>query len=192
MKVELQKTVPMPASADTVWKFMQNIEAVAGCMPGGRITERVSDSNYKGTVTVRVGPATLSFKGDIQVLDIDAAAKSLRIVGKGADSTGSSSATMDMSARVEPSGDGRCMLVGTSVVTMTGKAVTFGGRMMNAVADQLIEKFAANCAQQVGSPQGQGAGTPAAAASASELNALALVWAIVQRWFGRLFGKKGA
>src|SRR3970040_1272139 len=102
MKVELKKSVPMPASPDTVWKFVQNIEAVAGCMPGGKITERISDSNYKGAVTVRVGPATLSFNGDIQVLDIDAAAKSLRIVGKGSDRTGSSSATMEMRAQVAP------------------------------------------------------------------------------------------
>ncbi len=190
MKVELKKSVPMPASPDAVWKFVQNIEAVAGCMPGGKITERVSDSNYKGTVTVRVGPATLSFKGDIQVLDVDAAAKSLRIVGKGSDSTGSSSATMEMSARVAPSGDGRSTLEGTSVVTVTGKAVTFGGRMMNAVADQIIEKFAANLAQQVGSTAGPaGAVAPA---SASELNALELAWGVIKRWFARLFGRKEA
>jgi hypothetical protein len=188
MKVELKKSVPMPASPDAVWKFVQNIEAVAGCMPGGKITERLSDSNYKGAVTVRVGPATLSFKGDIQVLDVDAAAKSLRIVGKGSDSTGSSSATMEMSARVAATGDGRSTLEGTSVVTVTGKAVTFGGRMMNAVAEQIIEKFAANLAQQVGSAPGPAG----AAAGASELNALELAWGVVKRWFARLFGKKEA
>ena len=82
----------MPASAETVWGFLQNIEGVAGCMPGAKITEHVDDSNYKGTVSVRIGPASMSFKGDIQVLDIDPANKTLRLLGKGSDSSGSSGA----------------------------------------------------------------------------------------------------
>ena len=31
----------MPGSADVAWEFLQNIEAVAGCMPGAKITERL-------------------------------------------------------------------------------------------------------------------------------------------------------
>ena len=53
MKVELQKSYPMPAAADVTWEFLQNIEAVAGCMPGAKITERLAENRYKGTVTVQ-------------------------------------------------------------------------------------------------------------------------------------------
>ncbi len=57
----------MPGSADVVWSFLQNIEGVARCMPGPRITERLDESHFKGTVAVKVGPASMSFKGDIEV-----------------------------------------------------------------------------------------------------------------------------
>ena len=106
MKVELEKSFPMPGSAEVAWAFLQNIEAVAACMPGAKITERLADGRYKGTVTVRVGPATMSFRGEVEVRDIDPAAHSLRLLGKGTDSTGTSGASMDLAARIEAVDDG--------------------------------------------------------------------------------------
>ncbi len=200
MKVQLEKTFPMPASPETVWQFLQNIEGVAGCMPGAKITERVDDTNYKGTVSVRIGPASMSFKGDIQVLDIDPASKTLRLLGKGSDSSGSSGASMDLTARIEAGEDGKSNLVGTSEVSMSGKAATFGGRMMNTVADQILKQFAANFAKQVEALQAEGGATAAAPeasssaapAGGSELNGLALLWAIIKDWFRALFGRKAS
>ncbi len=149
MKVELEKSFPMPGSAEVAWAFLQNIEAVAGCMPGAKITERLDDGRFKGTVTVKVGPATMSFRGEVEVRDIDPASKSLRLLGKGTDSTGTSGAAMDLDARIESAGDGASNLVGKSDVSMSGKAAAFGGRMMNSVADQILKQFAANFAVQV-------------------------------------------
>ncbi len=48
MKVELEKTFPMPGSAEVAWAFLQDIEAVAGCMPGAQITERLPDGRLQG------------------------------------------------------------------------------------------------------------------------------------------------
>ena len=149
MKVEIEKTFPMPASGNVAWEFLQDIEAVAGCMPGARITERTAAGGYKGTVTVRVGPATMSFRGEVEVRDIDAAAHSLRLLGKGTDSTGTSGASMDLAARIEAVAEGSSNLVGRSEVTMSGKAAAFGGRMMTSVADQILKQFADNFATRV-------------------------------------------
>src|SRR6516162_707568 len=117
MKVELEKVFPLPGSANVAWAFLQDIEAVAGCMPGAKITERTEDGRYKGTVTVKVGPATIAFRGEIEMRDVDAAAKSLRLLGKGTDSTGTSGASMDLGARIEPVDGGASNLVGKSEVS---------------------------------------------------------------------------
>lgn len=193
MKVELVKEFPMPVSTSAAWQFLQNIEGVAGCMPGARITERIDDANYKGTITVRFGPATMSFKGDIEVKRIDPASRSMHMVGKGSDSTGTSGASMDLTARIEAVDQSTCRLVGNSEVSVSGKAAAFGGRMMHTVADQLLKKFADNFAAQlraqsvIGAARQSAAGrtsgsSPEAAASpvATELNGLALFWAIVR------------
>ncbi len=210
MKVELEKTFPVPGSARVAWEFLQNIEAVAGCMPGAKITDRLPDGGYKGTVTVRVGPATMSFRGEVEVRDIDPATRSLRLLAKGTDTTGTSGASMDLAARIEAVAEGSSNLVGKSEVTMSGKAAAFGGRMINSVADQVLKQFADNFAAQVAARAAPPASAPSSAVPTSastsdsaseaarsspvtnELNGLALLWAVFRNWLRGLFGKKPA
>jgi carbon monoxide dehydrogenase subunit G len=201
MKVQIDKTYAMPCSAEVAWEFLQNLEAVAACMPGAKITERLDAGRYKGTVTVKVGPATMSFRGEVEMKDVDPAARTLRLLGKGTDSTGSSGASMNLTARIEAAEGGLCNLVGASEVSMSGKAAAFGGRMMNTVADQILKQFAGNFAGQVGALQAQraaaaGSGSPAAVVAipppAGELNGLALVWTIIKDWLLGLFTRKSA
>jgi uncharacterized protein len=217
MKVELEKTFPMPGSAEVAWEFLQNIEAVAACMPGAKIIEPLPAGGYKGTVTVRIGPATMSFRGEVEVRDVDTVARSLRLIAKGTDSTGTSGASMDLAARIEALSEGASNLVGKSEVAMSGKAAAFGGRMMNSVADQVLKQFADNFATQVAalaarndtgavsaSPAGadtgagKASGAVAAAPSSSpplvahEINGLALAWAAFKDWLRGLFSRNTA
>ena len=204
MIVKLDKTYPMPCSPEVAWEFLQSLEAVAACMPGAKITERLDAARYKGTVTVKVGPATMAFRGEVEMKDVDPAARTLRLLGKGTDSTGSSGASMNLTARIDPANGGLCALVGASEVSMSGKAAGFGGRMMNTVADQILKQFADNFAGQVGALQAQrlaaataGSEAPTAAVSipppaAGELNGLALAWTIFKNWLRALFPRKTA
>ncbi|CAB3789542.1 hypothetical protein LMG28614_02919 [Paraburkholderia ultramafica] len=206
MKVVLEKVFPLAATADSAWQLMQDIEAVAGCMPGAKITERIDATHYKGTITVRLGPATMSFKGDIEVVNLDTAARSLHLIGKGADATGTSAASMDLVAAVQPTGE-TCELTGKSEVTMSGKAASLGGRLMGPVSEQMLKQFVAHFAARLQAVQAQqtaaaeGAapdGTqapgaaPETAAPPSELNGLALAWAVVRDWLRGIFSRKTA
>jgi uncharacterized protein len=208
VKVQLDKSFPLPAAADAAWEFLQQLEAVAQCMPGAAITERIDEQRFKGTVSVRVGPASLSFRGEVEVKEIDPTTRTLRLLAKGTDTTGGSGASMDLTARIDPAGDASS-LVGSSEVSMSGKAAAFGGRMLGAVADQVLKQFADNFAAQVATRAGQpatgasdAAGEPPPAAEAAgaapsgapsnrtgELNGLALMWAVLKNWLRGLFGK---
>jgi carbon monoxide dehydrogenase subunit G len=213
MKVTINRTFPMPASVDATWATLTDIEAVASCMPGATITERVDDRHYKGTVKLKVGPAMLTFRGEIEVKDQDAAAQSLRLVAKGTDTSGTSAATLDLTARVQAADGGLSQLVGNSEATVSGKAATFGGRLMDGIADQLLKQFAANFAKRVGAGQQataaavpepastssmltSAAATPASASTSSPapaaqpLSAFSLLWAVIRDWFRGLFSKR--
>ncbi len=202
MKVQLDKTFPLPSSPAIAWEFLQDVEAVAACMPGAKLTERVDENRHKGTVTVRVGPATMSFRGEVEVQDVDPTTQTLRLIGKGTDSTGNSGVSMNLLARIEAVDGGLSQLVGSSEVSVSGKAAAFGGRMMNSVADKILLQFADNFAAEVAALQEQrsdpaaaGDDAPSAASPASragELNALALGWAIFMDWLRGLFTKKKA
>jgi carbon monoxide dehydrogenase subunit G len=198
VKVQLEKTFPMPASAETAWALLQDIEGVASCMPGAKVTERVDDTHYKGTVALKLGPANMSFRGDIEVKQLDAAARTLQLVAKGTDSAGGSGATMDLTARVDAIDGTSCNLVGNSNVSVSGKAATFGQRFMGPVTDQVLGQFAANFAARVQAmqaaattaPAGSAPAAPPAATEAQPLNGLALLWAVLKGWLGSLFGRK--
>ena len=200
VKVTLEKTFPMPASAETAWVLLQDIEGVAACMPGAKLTERLDAQHYKGTVSVKFGPASMAFRGEVEVRGLDPSTRTLQLFGKGTDTTGSSGASMDLTARVEPVDASSCNLVGISEVSMSGKAATFGGRMMGSVADQVLKQFAANFATQAQALQAQpdaataasAAPMPAAPAAPSQLNGLALMWAVFKDWLRSLFAAKKA
>src|ERR1700761_3333611 len=160
MEVELNKTYPLGVSPERAWAVLTDIRAVAGCMPGAAITEQVDDTHYKGTVRSKVGPATMSFAGDIEVLGLDTAARTLELLGKGADK-GGSSASMKLAARLEPGADaGSCVLVGDATVTVSGKLAQFGGRLLVPIADAMLQQFAKNF--ETAAAAGELAGAPPA------------------------------
>jgi hypothetical protein len=159
----------MPARPEATWGLLADIETVAACLPGAKITERLDATHYKGTVTVRVGPATLAFRGTIDVKERDATQRTLRVVATGTDTTGSSAASLDLTARVDATAEGQSALVGNSAASVSGKAAAFGGRMMETVADQILKQFAANFAARVatGTPTAGPMTEPSAAAAAT-------------------------
>jgi uncharacterized protein len=203
MEVKLDKQYPLDVSEAQAWTVLADVRAVAGCMPGASITEQIDATHYKGKVKSKVGPATMSFDGDIEVLGLDAGARTLKMVGKGADKAGSS-ASMTLSARIEAGPTpGQSVLAGEAVIVVSGKLAQFGSRLLVPVSDMMLKQFAANfnsaAAAAVAAGQSApeaGAGTAAAApptpaAPANELNALAMAWGLFKNWLGGLFGRKG-
>ena len=199
MKVQLSRSFALPASADAAWAVLQDIAAVASCMPGAKITERVDETHYKGTVSVKVGPASLAFRGEIEVKGMDASTRTLRLFAKGTDTTGSSAASMDLTARIDAQGADACDLVGDSEVSMSGKAAAFGSRLMGPVSDQVLGQFAANFAARLRATpaqdtpaRGGAAAAQAVAAPAHEakpLNAFSLLWGALKAWFRSVFAR---
>ncbi len=148
MEVKLDKRYPVAASVDQAWAVLSDIRAVAACMPGAQITEQLDATHFKGSVKSKVGPAVMSFGGDIELQGLDAATHALRMLGKGADKSGSS-ASMQLTAHLEP-GDqagnnaGACTLVGVATITVSGKLAQFGSRLLVPVSDAMLAQFADN------------------------------------------------
>ena len=206
MEVKLEKRYPLEVDTARAWQVLRDVRTVAGCMPGAEITEQVDATHYKGSVKVKVGPANAAFGGDIEVRQLDEAAHTLQLFGKGAD-RGGSSASMDLTAIVEPGETpATSVLVGNAAVIVNGKFAQFGGRMMVQVSDMLLAQFVDNfraAAAALPAPQAAAAAAPAAGAAApamaapmaapakaNEINGLAIAWVLIKNWFAGLFGKR--
>jgi uncharacterized protein len=144
MEVKLDKRYPVAASVQQAWAVLSDIRQVAVCMPGAQITEQIDDTHFKGTVKSKVGPAVMSFGGDIELQGLSATDHSLQMLGKGADKAGSS-ASMQLSAHLE-AGDSAtsCTLVGQATIIVSGKLAQFGSRLLVPVSDAMLAQFADN------------------------------------------------
>lgn len=195
MEVVLDKQYPVAAGLDASWSVLSNIHELATCMPGAAITEDIDATHYRGSVRVKVGPAVAAFAGTIEILALDAANRTLKMIGKGADK-GGSSASMELTAKLVDAGNGHSTLEGHAEVVVNGKFAQFGGRMMTSVSDMLLAQFAevfsqkAQALQGASAPGGAAGAAPAAPVVAKEFDALGLVWAMIKNFFSGLFGRK--
>ena len=193
MQVKLEKTIPLQATTGDAWTLLRDVPRVAECVPGARVTEQVDDAHYKGEVHVRMGPAAVTFQGELEVRSLDEQKHELQLIGKGRDARGTSSATMDLTASLRESGAGASELLGVSTVSVTGKLASFGGRMLTQVADQILAQFAANFANRL-TTAGTGSTTITVAANVAdnpaELHAFALLWHAFLGFLRSLFTRK--
>ena len=141
MEVVLDKTYPVAAGVDAAWVILANMHALATCMPGAQITDEIDATHFKGAVKVKVGPAVAAFAGTIEILTLDAATRTLKMMGKGVDK-GGSSASMALTANLVEAEGGMSTLVGHAEVIVNGKFAQFGGRMMTSVSDMILAQFA--------------------------------------------------
>jgi carbon monoxide dehydrogenase subunit G len=213
MEVVLDKTYPVASGVDAAWVVLANMHELATCMPGAQITEDIDATHFRGAVKVKVGPAVAAFAGTIEILTLDEATRTLKMMGKGADK-GGSSASMELTANLVPAENGMSTLVGHAEVIVNGKFAQFGGRMMGSVSDMILAQFADVFSQKAAVQQAAMAQTdavpPTAAANAGsdpettanaktvptapivakEFNALAFAWLMVKNFFASLLGRK--
>jgi len=194
MEVKLDKRYPVAAGLDQAWAVLSDIRATAACMPGAQITEQIDDTHFKGTVKSKIGPAMMSFGGDIELLGLEPATRTLKMLGKGADKAGSS-AQMTLEAHLESAAEGT-VLVGQATIVVSGKLAQFGSRLLVPVSDAMLAQFADNFRAAANAVPVAGAGAAPAAATAApavkELNALGLLWAVIKGWLAALFGGRRA
>lgn len=198
MDLQLDKRYPLQASVPQAWALLADLPATAACMPGAEITEQVDELNYRGRVRAKIGPAQLSFEGDIELMGLDAQQRWLSFSAKGADKAGSV-ASMDLRAQIEPDGAAGSALVGTATVRVSGKLAQIGNRLLLPASEALLAQFAANfnaAAQaRAASTSADTTGTsdtsdtalaaPPPAAPAPALNVFALLWATLKTLFRR-------
>ena len=170
---------------------MQNIPEVANCMPGAEITEKIDDKHYKGTVKAKIGPATMIFNGDIEVVELNNGERKLNMIARGQDSKGTSSAEMNLHSVIVGKGSNNCELQGDAKVVMNGKAASLGGRIMGQVSDYILAEFGKNFTNKV-LALGEGEKSENAKLelekNTGELNSMVMMWSVIKGFFKNLFG----
>jgi len=191
--MELQNSFTVAADVETAWQVLLDVPRIAPCMPGAELTEAADDRHFKGNAKVRVGPVQLSFAGEAELTEVDAASHTARLRAQGNDTKGRGAARADVTFVLVADG-GNTRVDITTDLNLTGSVAQYGraAGLIDAIAGQIIADFAKNLEAQMGSAPAATATEavqPAPAASAdNSISGISLVfralWSIIRGWFG--------
>jgi uncharacterized protein len=165
--VKLEQSFEVRAPIDVVWETLIDIERVAPCLPGAEITEAGEDGTYRGNFSVKLGPTTASYRGQLNMEETDAAAHRAVMRASGQDKRGQGSAKATIVSSLQEAGEVTRVEVETDF-TITGRLARFGrGGMIQDISNRLLRDFA-ECLQQRIETEPAGPGAPAAAESSPD------------------------
>jgi uncharacterized protein len=145
--VKLEQSFEVRAPLERVWETLIDVERVAPCLPGAEITEASEDGTYHGTFSVRLGPTTAAYRGELKVEELDEAAHRVTMRATGQDKRGQGSAKATIVSIMRTEGEATKVDVATDF-TITGRLARFGrGGMIQDISNRLMKDFA-DCLQQ--------------------------------------------
>jgi len=161
MAFEIVKTFVVRSSPEQVWSFLIDPERVARCLPGAAITGKLDDKTWQGTMTVKVGPVSSSYKGKVAFEKLDPASRTAEIVAQGQDVRGRGGADLRLTSTLAQKAPGETEVTTTSRVNITGILAQMGRGMVQDVSDQMFQIFSQRVRAELESA------APAAAAPAA-------------------------
>jgi carbon monoxide dehydrogenase subunit G len=171
MATEITKTFQVKEPVEQVWSLLSDPRRVATCVPGAKITEQLDEKRYKGTISVRVGPSATDYKGELEIVRLDAEKHEMEILGKGQDVKGRGSASMRMTSKLRSLEDGGTEVTSVAEVNVVGILAQMGSRVISEVSNIMFGQFTKNFEAQLQQP------ADAAVEEAKPLSAASVAWA---------------
>jgi len=172
----------LPFPAATVWAFMVDLPAVAGCLPGAVIHEH-HDDRVKGGIAIKFGPMSAAFNGAAR-LDRDDAAMRAVFRGAGQDTLSQSRANGDISYHVQAVDADNTRVDVELAYSLQGPLAQFSrSGLVQDFVRRMIQNFGNNVAARLRQPAGE-APLPAAPLNPAALF-FSIIWGRIKRLFGR-------
>src|SRR4030095_9466961 len=91
--VQIHNRFEVPMPPDEAWPFLMDIASTVPCFPGAALGEKTDEDNYRGRVTVKLGPLAMVFNGKLVIEDRNEAARSATVKASWTESKGRGNAT---------------------------------------------------------------------------------------------------
>ena len=141
MAFEIAKTFVVKAPPASVWEFLIDPQRVARCLPGAAVNDKIDDKTWSGTMTVKVGPVSSSYKGKVVFEKLDAVARRAEIVATGQDVRGKGGADLRLLSSLKELAPGETEVSTLSRVSVTGILAQMGRGMIQDVSEQMFQVF---------------------------------------------------
>lgn len=135
MKIEGEYIFDGPR--DAVWKLVRDPEVLMKCLPGTQTVNKVSDTEFTGEVTVRIGPFSGTFAGRVLVSDeVPPQSCTLTVEGTGKIGFLKGVGKIDMT---ELEGQ-RTLMKYSGEAQIGGKVASVGQRLFDSVSKSMMKQ----------------------------------------------------
>jgi carbon monoxide dehydrogenase subunit G len=167
--MELKNSFAVEQPVEEAWVILNDLERIAPCLPGARITE-IEGDEYRGLMKVKVGPIVAKYEGTAtftarddknRVATIKAAGRDPRQGNADAEITAALTAESESATRVDLVTD----------LSLAGKLASFGKGAIEDVSANILDQFSENLsamlARETAAPEPAAPAPEPAAASQS-------------------------
>lgn len=147
MAMTMNGEVTLPAAKDVVWAKLNDAEVLKACIPGCEQLSKDDETHFSAVVKVKLGPVKASFKGKVELVDLDPP-NGYRIQGEG---EGGIAGFAKGGAKVTLSDadEGQTLLRYDVEAQVGGKLMQLGSRLIDSVSKKLADEFFTNFAKAV-------------------------------------------
>lgn len=151
--MEFDDGFTVQAPIEDVWSALLDVERVAPCMPGAQVLDRLGDDAYAVAVAVRVGPITMRYRGELQIVERDAGEHRAVMRARAREARGQGTAAATIETRLTADGGATAGTIHTDL-QMSGRAAAMGRGVIQDVAARLTRTFSDNLAAMLtGEPE---------------------------------------
>jgi uncharacterized protein len=136
----MENEFTVEAPVEQAWETLLDLERITPCLPGAALEEESGDE-YKGTMTIRLGPVTQKYNGTVSFEETDEESRRAVLKADGKDARGQGTASATITSTLSEEDGGTKVRVETDM-HLTGRAAQFGRGVQQEVATKLINQFA--------------------------------------------------
>jgi carbon monoxide dehydrogenase subunit G len=149
--MEFENRFAVTAPIDDVWDTLLDVERVAPCVPGAQVLERAGDDAYKVGIKVKVGPVSMQYRGDVEIVERDPEGHRAVMSAKAKETRGQGTANARVEMRLAQEGERTEGTIATDV-QLSGKAAAMGQGVIQDVSTRIVDQFADNLADMLAPP----------------------------------------
>src|SRR3954466_3497567 len=160
--MKFENTFAVDAPIDEVYTTLLDVERVAPCVPGAEVLEKTGDNAYQVAIKVRVGPISMTYRGNVEIVERDDADHRAVMRARARETRGQGTADARVDLNLEQEGPTTKGTM-TADVQLAGRAAAMGRGVIQDVSAKIVSTFAQNLETMLaGGPAPAEAEAPAA------------------------------
>jgi carbon monoxide dehydrogenase subunit G len=164
--MEFENTFDVPAPIDEVYAALLDVQRVAPCVPGAEVLEQTGEDSYKVAIKVKVGPMSMKYTGDVDIVEKDEAAHRAVMRAKAREARGQGTVNSLVVMKLTGA-EGRTTGEITTDVQLSGRVASMGRGIIQDVSARIVDQFSENLAEMLAGSAAPAAPAEAAAPSAA-------------------------